>query len=107
MKPVFIYCLATLCTFNICAQYTFKAIIKDAEKTPLQGATASIKTLNKSAMADSSGIVILKNIPAGKFEIIFSHVGFIETAITLNFHLRTTASLLLYSKKQNMKKMKL
>ena len=69
------------------AQYTFKAIIKDAEKTPLQGATASIKTLNKSAMADSSGIVILKNIPAGKFEIIFSHVGFDETAITFEFPL--------------------
>jgi len=69
------------------SQYTFKALIKDAEKTPLQGATAGIKTLNKSAMADSRGIVILKNIPAGKFKIIFSHVGFIETAITFEFPL--------------------
>ncbi len=87
MKPIFIYCIAMLCTFNIYAQHTFKAIIKDAEKNPLQGATASIKTLNKSAVADSRGLVTLKNIPAGKFEVIFSHVGFDETVITFEFPL--------------------
>ena len=74
-----------LCTFNMYAQHTFKAIIKDAEKKPLQNATASIKTLNKSAIADSNGIVTIKNIPTGKFEIIFSHVGLEEKSISVQF----------------------
>jgi iron complex outermembrane receptor protein len=74
-----------LCTFNICAQHTFKAVIKDAEKNPLQSATASIKTLNKSAVADSNGFVLIKDIPTGKLEIIFSHVGFKEKIILFEF----------------------
>ena len=85
MKSIFIYCIAMLCTFNMYAQHTFKAIIKDAEKKPLQNATASIKTLNKSAIADSNGIVTIKNIPTGKFEIIFSHVGLEEKSISVQF----------------------
>ncbi len=85
MKSIFIYCIAMLCTFNMYAQHTFKAIIKDAEKKPLQSATAIIRTLNKSAIADSSGFVTLKNIPTGKFEVVFSHVGFEEQRILIEF----------------------
>jgi len=78
-----------LCTLNIYAQHTFKAIIKDVVKTPLQSTTASIKSLKKSAIADSNGFITIKNIPMGKFEIIFSHVGFEETVIMLEFPLRS------------------
>src|SRR6266542_1918542 len=85
MKSIFICCIAMLCTFNLYAQYTFKAIIKGTEKNPLQSATASIKMLNKSAVADSNGFVTIKNIPTGKFEVIFSHVGFEEKVILFQF----------------------
>jgi outer membrane receptor for ferrienterochelin and colicins len=85
MKFILIYCIAMLCTFNMYAQHIFKAIIKDAEKKPLQSATASIKTLNKSAGADSSGFVTLINIPTGKFEVMFSYVGFEEKIILFEF----------------------
>ena len=74
-----------LCTFNISAQHTFKAIIRNTEKAPLQSTTAIIKTLNISAVADSNGFITLKNIPAGKFEILFSHVGFKEKIILFEF----------------------
>ncbi|WP_447642124.1 MULTISPECIES: TonB-dependent receptor [Chitinophagaceae] len=83
MKSIFIYCIAMLCTLNIYAQHTFKAIIKDKNNQPLQGATASINVLNKSAIADSNGVVVITNIPFGKFEISFSCVGFDEQTISV------------------------
>ncbi len=79
------YCIAMLYTFNIYAQHTFKTIIKDVESNPLQGATVSIKSINKSAIADSNGLVTIKNIPTGKFEVIVSHVGYKEKIAVFEF----------------------
>jgi iron complex outermembrane receptor protein len=81
------YCLAMLCSLNIYAQHTFKAIIKDAKKNPLPGATVNIKTLKQSVVADSNGFVTIKNIPTGKFEVMFSHVGFEKKIIPFEFPL--------------------
>ncbi len=85
MKFIFTYCIALLCTLNMYAQHTFKAIIKDAQKKPLQSATATIKPLKKSAVADSSGFVTIKIIPTGKFEVMLSHVGFEDKVILFEF----------------------
>lgn len=74
-----------LCTINMHAQHTLKVIITDTEKKPLQNATAIIKKLNKYAIADSTGFVMLTNIPAGKFEVLFSYVGFEEKAVLFEF----------------------
>ncbi|CAN5403323.1 TonB-dependent receptor [soil metagenome] len=81
-------CIVLLCTLITNAQNTFKAFIKDAkENQPLQGATVTIKILNKSTAADNLGFVILKNITAGKQEIIISHVGFQDKELSLTFPL--------------------
>jgi len=87
MKSIFSICVALLCTLNMNAQNTFKSIIQDKETKPLQGATISIPAINKSAIADSNGIVILKNIPAGTFKITFSYIGNQEKSINLSFPL--------------------
>jgi outer membrane receptor for ferrienterochelin and colicins len=87
MKFIFIYCAIILCPFSMYAQHTFKAIIKDAEKTPLQSTTVSINKLHKSAIANSAGFVIITDIPAGKFEVTFSHIGFEEKVISFEFPL--------------------
>lgn len=88
MKKIFLICIVLLCTIITNAQNTFKAFIKDGkEKQPLQGATLRIKTLNKSTAADSLGFVILKNITAGKQEIVISHVGFQDKELSLTFPL--------------------
>ncbi|HYJ62363.1 MAG TPA: TonB-dependent receptor plug domain-containing protein, partial [Parafilimonas sp.] len=87
MKFLSLCCTAMLYTLNIYAQHTFKAIINDNEKNPLQSATASIKAINKNAIADSNGLIIIENIPAGKFAITFSHVGFEEKIIEVEFPL--------------------
>ncbi len=59
------------------AQNTFKAIIHDGKtKQAIGGATARIPALKTGAAADSNGVVTIKNIPDGKFEIEISHVGY-------------------------------
>ena len=80
--------IVMLCAVITNAQNTFKAFIKDSKEIqPLQGATVTIKTINKSTAADSSGFVILKNITAGKQEIVISRVGFQDKELLLTFPL--------------------
>lgn len=85
MKSVIVFCISMLCSCCLFAQHTFTAIVKGGEKQPLPGATATIVALNKAAIADSSGRVIITGIPAGKFEITFSHVGFEEKSMAFEF----------------------
>src|SRR3954469_1189033 len=88
MKKIILISIILLFTIITNAQNTFQAFIKDSkERQPLQGATITLKTLNKSAAADSSGFVILKNIAAGKQKIVVSHVGFKDKELSLIFPL--------------------
>ena len=58
------------------AQHTFKATIKDKETgEPLAGATVSIESIKKTVAADSSGIALIKDLPAGKYRVKISSVG--------------------------------
>ena len=58
------------------AQNSFKAVIKCAHhKEPLSGATVTIAALNKIAIADSNGTVVINNIPSGKQLIKITYVG--------------------------------
>jgi len=72
---------------NMYAQHIFGAIIKDSKANPLPGATANIKLLNRSSIADSNGLVTISNVPTRKFEIIFSHVGLQKKIIFFQFPL--------------------
>lgn len=58
------------------AQNTLQATIKDSEtKENLIGATAYIKELKLGASSDTSGMLIIPNIPNGKYEVVFSYLG--------------------------------
>ncbi len=59
------------------AQNTFRATIKD-ERTQeaLTGATAHIHALNIGAATDTNGVLEIKNIPNGNFQIKFSYIGY-------------------------------
>lgn len=100
MKFLFIYSIAMLCTFNMYAQHIFKAIIKGQEGKPLPGATVSLETLHQSAIADGNGLVIINNIPAGKFEILFSNVGFEEAIIPFEFPLESDSIIMITLKEK-------
>lgn len=70
------------------AQNSFIAGIKNERtKDQLQGVTIQIKRLKLSGISDSAGIVILKNIPNGKWDIEITGIGFKEAGKTFSFPL--------------------
>ena len=61
------------------AQNIFKSKIINSESgEPLAGATVSIESLKKSAIADTAGVAIISNLPAGKYIVKISSVGYEE-----------------------------
>jgi len=85
MKKVLFLSIAVLYTIGSYAQHTFRLSIKsNEEKTPLAGATAFIASINKSAIADSSGIATFANIATGTYLIKVSYVGMEEQEISVS-----------------------
>ena len=83
-----------MCTSAIFAQNSFKAIIKsDYLKEPLPGATVSIPSLNKFAIADSNGTVLIKNIPSGKQLIKVTYIGRPDLEKEFSFPLPTESAI--------------
>jgi outer membrane receptor for ferrienterochelin and colicins len=69
---------------GIQAQHTIKLSIKGGEeRMPLAGASATILVLNKTMAADSMGLVVFSNIPAGNYKVRVSYVGMEEKELTL------------------------
>jgi iron complex outermembrane receptor protein len=67
------------------AQYTFRAKIVNKETSePVAGASVGIETLKMISIADSAGHVLIQNIPAGKYLIKISSVGFAECSDNRN-----------------------
>jgi hypothetical protein len=66
------------------AQSFLKIIIKAGEK-PLQGASVQWQQGGSSFQTDSTGLVLIQNIPAGKQTFVISHVGFEEKTTELIF----------------------
>lgn len=62
---------------------------------PLPGVTARIDNSAVSGMSDSSGIIVLKNIPGGKQLLRIAMLGYAEIADTISFP-RATADTLRY-----------
>ncbi len=79
-----LFVIIALCSLHTNAQHILKLSIKNSEdKTPLAGATAIIHSINKTAIADSSGIASFTNIAAGKYEVKVSYIGFEEKKISI------------------------
>jgi len=88
MKKFIIAGSILLMANHINAQYIFKALIKSAdERLPLAGTSILSKELYRSTVADSLGIVTIKNIPPGKHQFAFSYVGYQEKFATFIFPL--------------------
>ncbi|RYZ19858.1 MAG: carboxypeptidase-like regulatory domain-containing protein, partial [Chitinophagaceae bacterium] len=94
MKKTIVLLAVLFCTTAAYAQHTFKAIVKDAKtNAPLAGATVKIPQLSRSTVSDSTGNVILANLPTGKHIIHFSFIGFEKRIDTLNFPSEQAASM--------------
>ncbi len=68
------------------AQYNFRAIIKSGNDL-LPGTSISVNGINGKAVADSDGSVLITNIPSGKWDIVFSHIGYKKKETTYLFPL--------------------
>jgi outer membrane receptor for ferrienterochelin and colicins len=75
------------------AQHTFKAVLKDHEGTPLAGATLTWIEQNRSYVADSTGMVTITGIAAGKQTFVVSHVGLKEKKVSYTFPLAADATI--------------
>ncbi|MDN3580822.1 TonB-dependent receptor [Mucilaginibacter flavus] len=86
MKKKFILILCVLLSHWAAAQNIFKAkVINDETKVAMKGATAFIPDLKISAIADTSGLIIINNIPNGRFEIEISYTGFAKSEKVYSF----------------------
>jgi len=87
--------IGMMLSFTAMSQNIFKAIvISDKTHQPLAGATAYIPYLKLGATADSTGFLHIKNIPAGKFEVEISYVGYNKMEKVFSFPLTDTTGLL-------------
>ena len=78
--------LLLICSANVFAQNSLKALIKD-EKTnePLIGVSVFLKGTQIGTTSDDKGFAEIKNIPSGKQTIIFQSIGFNKKEIEFFF----------------------
>src|SRR5688572_1040135 len=94
MKRILIQCIALLCALACNAQHSIKLSVKGGdEKQPLAGATATISSLNKTSIADGSGVVVFQNIPQGNYTIRFSFIGYEDSELPVTVPLPDTSVL--------------
>lgn len=76
MKKI-LFLLGVLFCNAVMSQNIFKAFVCDGKtKQVLAGATVIIPELKLAATSDTGGLIILKNIPNGKYEVEISYVGY-------------------------------
>lgn len=91
MKKSILLIAMLLGTIYIYAQHRLTFIVKNSEsKEPLAGATITIKKINKSSIADPSGIATITDIPAGKYAVTISFSGY--ATIVKSYEFPFTAS---------------
>jgi iron complex outermembrane receptor protein len=100
MKKLFI--LIFLFPLFVNAQNSLKAVIKDnTTKENLASVTAYIPKLKIGAASDTSGILNIRNIPNGKYEIVFSSIGYEEKEMEFSFPLTQHQPIEILLKKEN------
>lgn len=63
---------------------------------PLHGATFKIKRLKLNLITDSVGVVIISNIPTGKYDVEVTGIGFLEVEKSISFPFISGDSILIY-----------
>ena len=79
-------CLILVVTaHNLSAQNVLSIDIENEKNEALIGATAQIKLLKLGSIADEKGHLTITNIPDGKFEVVFSFIGYKEKKKEFSF----------------------
>jgi len=86
MQRFFLVAVILVTVFTASAQHTFKAkIINKETDEAVAKASVTIEELKRTAAADSAGVILIKNIPAGKYTIKITSIGFAERSVAYNF----------------------
>ena len=86
MKKIILSVLALFISALTYGQNTWKArVIEHETKSPIIGATATVKGTKISISSDEKGLVTLANIPDGPQIITISFLGFEEKSVNLKF----------------------
>jgi outer membrane receptor for ferrienterochelin and colicins len=89
MKKIIIFLFIAPLFTN--AQNTFKAVIRNEDtKETLPGATVQIKSLKFISIANNAGVIVINNIPNGKYDVEITNVGYKEVGQTFIFPLQST-----------------
>ncbi len=89
MKKVLLLCIVLLIacigTYAQDTLHKLKISVKNVEeKEALIGATVTIATLNRTVVADSSGVATFNNVAPGTYSVTVSFVGFEEQQISVS-----------------------
>jgi iron complex outermembrane receptor protein len=85
MKRIIFVFILFIYSASAFSQHVVRLSVKNkSDMSPLQRATAIMIPGNKTALADSTGIVTFNNIPPGSYTIKISYAGLEEQEITLD-----------------------
>ncbi len=81
-------------------QNRFRAVLKDEDtKEPLMYGNVKLEDSDIGAAADTTGLVIINNIPNGKQTLVFSYVGYRKKDKSFVFPLKNTDPVVVYLEK--------
>ena len=86
MQRFFLVAVILVTAFTASAQHTFKAKIINKETSEgVAKASVTLLELKRTAAADSAGVILIKDIPAGKYTIRITSVGYAEKEVKYDF----------------------
>ena len=92
MKQLFYIFLLLQFSLAVSGQYNYPAILKDsATGEPLENVSVFVRSTGKGTFSDANGNLLLRNIPAGKQELIFSMTGYRSFSLQLQFPLSSAS----------------
>ena len=75
--------LCCLFHINVLAQYTLQGVVRTADGKPIPNASVFFSNTSFGTAANAEGFFVLSNIPAGRYELIVSSIGFETKAVVL------------------------
>ena len=86
MQRFFLVAVILVTVFTASAQHTFKAkIINKETGEGVAKASVTLEELKRTVAADSTGLILIKDIPAGKYTISITSVGYAERSVVYDF----------------------
>ncbi len=65
------------------AQYDVRISVKNKQGKPLSAASVFIKSINKGTVTDTTGVAVIYNIPAGRYDVHVTYVEYEENVVTI------------------------